>query len=299
MFRKQSELPFDSDSARLFLPMMVALMVFLATVILAGGLSLNAMLHRWNKDISGSLTVQITPSQIKDKDKAIEKTNQEMQTALIILRDTAGVLEARPLTDDELKNLLKPWLGDTDLLNDLPLPRMIDVTLKDGQYVDLDALADELAQHAPLASIDNHRLWLSKLIDLAYGLNVLIVSILGLVIAAASLTVVYATRTSMDVHKPIISLLHLMGAKDDYIARQYGKRTMWLGLIGGVAGVALAIPAIWGISLLGHRIEGGIISEAGLNAKDWLTLIFIPIYSGLLAMATTYVTVKKTLRSML
>ena len=90
-----------------------------------------------------------------------------------------------------------------------------------------------------------------------------------------------------------------MGAKDAYIAQQYAKRTAWLGLVGGVIGVLLAIPTIFLISGLASQIEGGIISEARLTFSSWLVILSLPLFSALISMLTAYYTVKNTLQKMM
>jgi cell division transport system permease protein len=120
-----------------------------------------------------------------------------------------------------------------------------------------------------------------------------------LVILATSATVIYATRTSLDVHKPVIELLHLMGAKDRYIANLFAKRTLMLSFIGGIIGLIITFPALIGIGSLVAGIKGGIISEAHLTFNSWIILIFVPLFCSILSTITAYITVKKTLLDML
>lgn len=90
-----------------------------------------------------------------------------------------------------------------------------------------------------------------------------------------------------------------MGAKDTYIAQQYARRTAWLGLMGGIVGIVLAVPAIFLLGNLATQIEGGIISEAGLSAAAWMAILSLPLFAGAVAMITAYYTVKRTLEKMI
>ena len=60
-----------------------------------------------------------------------------LEKAIRLIEETPGVLRARALSDDELAALIEPWLGNTDLIADLPLPHLIDVTVSDTQPPDL------------------------------------------------------------------------------------------------------------------------------------------------------------------
>ena len=298
MFRKNSDLPFTTDTSAWFLPWMVMLMVFFAGLTTAGALSLNSMLGRWSRSISGSLTVQILPLEENGKIN-IKKTQLETDEVLSVLRKTEGVASANVLTDSQLKDLLKPWLGDSFLLDDLPMPRLIDVRLIPDTVVDLDKLKNVLAKRAPNASLDIHKLWLGKLVNLAQTLSLLASSLLALVIATTSIIVIYVTCSGLDVHRPIIELLHLIGAHDDYIAKQYAARIAFLSSLGAVIGFVLVLPVIFMVSSLAEGIRGGLLSEAQFDIWSWILLSLIPVFAVLLSTLTAYWTVQRTLRRLL
>ncbi len=298
MFRRRSDLPFASDTSAWFLPWMVMLMVFFAGLTMAGTLSLNSMLSRWSRSISGSLTVQVIPIEENSRvDK--KKTQQEIQNVLDILRKTVGVASANVLTDSQMKELLKPWLGDTSLLDDLPMPHLIDVQLIPDADVDLDMLKALLNKNAPNASLDVHKLWLGKLIKLVKTLDLLASALLSLVIATTSVIVIYVTCSSLAVHKPVIELLHQTGAHDSYISKQYAKRTAVLAAIGAVTGYLAVLPILFLLSSLASDIQGGLLSEARFDTASWILLSLVPVLAIALSTLTAYWTVQRTLRRML
>lgn len=296
---RDRELPLSKDSSNLFLKVMISISVFLFSVTLAGVLSINSMLVNWNSSILGSLTVQIIPENSVDKEKARNETIIQEQRTVAMLEAMPEVQKVTPLTDEQLQRLLKPWLGDDINTSDLPIPRLIDVRLKPGADVDFNILAQKLAHIAPQASLDNHKLWLNKLINFAAGLKMLALAVLMLVVCVTSGAIFYTTQTSLGLHKDVIEILHLMGAKDTYIAQQYAVRTAWLGGIGGVIGVAVSIPVIFLIAHLAQQIEGGIINEANLSTGAWIIILSLPLFSSLVAMQTAYYTVKRTLERMM
>ncbi len=295
MTTRKKELPLQDDSSNLFLQVMISIAVFLFGVTLAGVLSINSMLATWNNSILGSLTVQVMPINDVNEEQAKAQTLAQQEKAVELLRAKNEVEKVTPLNNEQLQKLIQPWLGDGIDVKDLPMPRLIDVKLKKGVEVDFMQWAEELAQAAPQASLDNHKLWLNKLIKFADGLKLLALTVLVLVVLITSGAIFYCTQTSLGLHKYIIEILHLMGAKDTYVAQQYAKRTAWLGLVGGIYGLILAIPTIFIIANLAKQIEGGIISEARLSFLDWSVIFSLPILSMVIAMITAYYTVKKTL----
>ena len=298
MFKRSSDIPFASDTSAWFLPWMVMLMVFFAGLTTAGTLSLNTMLSRWTRSISGSLTVQVIPIE-EDGRINKRKTQQETQDVLDILRKTAGVASANVLTDSQMKNLLKPWLGESFLLEDLPMPHLIDVRLIPDAEIDLEMLRALLAKNTPNASLDVHKLWLGKLIKLVRTLDFLGSALLSLVIATTSVIVIYVTCSSLAVHKPVIELLHQIGAHDNYISRQYAQRTAILAAVGAVLGFLGILPIIFMLSSVVGEVQGGLLSEARFDAASWGLLSLVPALAIILSTLTAYWTVQRTLRRML
>ncbi|MBR1945584.1 MAG: cell division protein [Alphaproteobacteria bacterium] len=298
MFNHPSDIPFARDTSAWFLPWMVMLMVFFAGLTTAGTLSLNTMLSRWTRSISGSLTVQVIPIEENGRINK-RKTQQETQDVLDILRKTAGVASANVLTDSQMKNLLKPWLGESFLLEDLPMPHLIDVRLIPDAEVDLEKLKALLAKNTPNASLDVHKLWLGKLINLVRTLDFLGSALLSLVIATTSVIVIYVTCSSLAVHKPVVELLHQIGAHDGYISRQYAQRTAILASVGAVVGFLGILPIIFMLSSVVGEVQGGLLSEAKFDAASWGLLSLVPVLAIILATFTAYWTVQRTLRRML
>ena len=299
LIAKRQELQLKDSSSGAFLQTIISISVFLFTITLAGVLSINSMLKNWNDSILGSLTIQIMPIHGLDKEKAQAQT-LEHQLKVINLLDTIKEVEkATALEDKQLKKLIQPWLGDGINIDNLPIPRLVDVKLKRGVEIDFDLLAEKLAEVSEFASLDNHKLWLSKLIRFADGLKALAMSVLVLVVLISSGAIFFTTQTSLGLHRGTIEILHQMGAKDTYVAQQYSRRMAHLGLIGGIIGLLIAIPAIFGISSLASGIEGGIISDARLMVSDWIIIISLPLFASLVSMTTAYYTVKRTLGKMM
>ena len=299
LITRKQELPLKDDSTGLFLKIMISIAVFLFAVTLAGVISINSMRNAWNNSILGSLTIQIMPVNNVNQEKAREETLLQQDKVLEFLKTLPEVEKARALNDNQLQQLLQPWLGDGIDISSLPTPRILDIKIKPGAKIDFPALAERLAEVSPLASLDNHKLWLDKLIRFADGLKMLALSILVLVIAITSGAIFYTTQTNLGLHRNIIEILHIMGAKDTYVAQQYAKRDAILGFIGGVFGLVLAIPTIFMIAGLAEQIEGGIISEARLSWESWLMILLLPFFSSVTAMVTAYYTVKRTLEKMM
>ena len=291
-FKKYTQnLPFAYDTSSLFLPWIMMLMVFLASLTIAGSLAVNNMVKYWNSSISGSLTVQVMPSSVKTSENIVDNTMAEVDRTVAVLKQTPGITDVHVLNNDEIGKLLEPWLGNIALHEDLPVPRLIDVKINIPENLNLPKLKDELAKYAPNASLDVHRIWLAKLISLASTLKFLAWMVLLLVLITTAITVIYATFTSLEVHKPAIELLHLIGARDAYIALLFSRRTLTFSLAGAFIGTFLALPLIIIIGTMLSGLQEGLLARASLAWFQWFFIASIPIFAAVLSAVTAFLTV--------
>jgi len=292
MLSRRSDLPLKGDATSRYLPWLVALMVFLSAVSVAGVFVIADVIGRWDHDVSGTLTVQVIPV---GGEGGEAMTDERVRAAVEVVRPTPGVLAVRALDKKQTLALLEPWLGSTDVVQDLPLPRLIDVTIASSAGIDLVELGDRLAKAVPGASLDDHRIWLSRLINLSRTIQWLAVAVVLLIGFVTSTTVIYATRTGMSVHRDVIEVLHLIGAHDDYIARQFADRAFALGFNGGLLGLGLAVPTLTAIGWAAKRMEGGFLPQLSLSLPGFIVIGLLPAGAALLAMVTARATVHGTL----
>jgi cell division transport system permease protein len=295
MFGRHSDLPLKGDATSRFLPWLVALMVFLAAVSVAGVFAVSNIISRWDHDVSGTLTVQVIPVPGEGGEAL---TDERVYAAVDVMRRVKGVLAVKALDKKQTLALLEPWLGSTEVVQDLPLPRLIDVTIDSDVRIDLEDAADRLGRAVPGASLDDHRVWLSRLIGLSRTIQWLAIAVVVLIGAVTSTAVIYATRTGMAIHKQVIEVLHLIGAHDDYIARQFADRAFAQGFGGGLLGLGLAVPVLSAIGLVARRVEGGFLPSLSLPLVGFIAIGLLPAAAAVLAMVTARATVHGTLARM-
>jgi len=296
--RKQ-ELQLKTENTSWFLQIIIAIAVFIFAITLSGVLAVDSMITNWNRSILGSITVQILPAPNLDRTKSNAETLAHQEKVVDFLRSVNGIIKVTPLNDEQLGELLNPWLGDDVNISDLPIPRIIDVKIDPSANIEFNQLAKDLSTISDLASLDNHKLWLNKLIAFADGLKMIATTILLLVSLITSGAIFYTTKMSLGLQHNVIEILHIIGAKDTYIAQQYAKHMGKLGFTGGLGGIIFAVPVIFFIGNLAAAIEGGIISDTSLNIIDWITILSLPLFAMIISILTAYYTVKQTLKKML
>ena len=212
----------------------VAIMTFLASITTGTVLLVSASAAEWQSEIASEITVQVRPAAGRDLDRDAAAAAQAM-------RLQSGIVEVRLFTKQQAASLLEPWLGSGLSLDDLPVPRVIVARVQPGTTLDLAALRDRVSQAAPSASVDDHRAWIERMRSTTGATVFAGIGILGLVIVATIISVSFATRGAMAANRPIVEVLHFVGAGDRYIANRFLRHFLRLGLQGGVIGGGIAM----------------------------------------------------------
>jgi cell division transport system permease protein len=127
------------------------------------------------------------------------------------------------------------------VLDDLPVPRLIVVRLLPGREPDLAPLRKQLTERVAGASLDDHRAWIERMRSMTGATVFAGIGILALVIVATIISVSFATRGAMAANRPIVEVLHFVGAGDTYIANRFLRHFLRLGLEGGLIGGGAAM----------------------------------------------------------
>ena len=298
IMKQKHEIPTEDDDTSAFVSVLTSIYMYLFVVVLAIFMAINSMAGNWEKDITGSITVQITP--IEDDNKHIDtaKTQEQQNKVLQFMEKISGVESVRILDEQTVQKLMAPWIGNKVDLATLPIPQLLDVRLKPNAELNYDEITRGLKLLTANASIDNHRLWLNRLIKFATSLKTVALAILLMVVAICAFSIYYSARTSLNININSIEILHIIGAKDEYIAKQYAKKYAKIGFFAGIIGLMAAVPCIILVGKYGISTGSGLLSGAQLSNAAWTLIMLTPLFSLLYSMITSYFTVLKSLERM-
>ena len=276
----------------------VAIMTFLASLTTGAVLLVRAAANEWQADVAREVTIQIRP--VAGQDIEIE-----VLKAVVIARASAGIAEVRPYSKEETAQLLEPWLGSGVQLDDLPVPRLIVVRIAPGAAPDLAQLRQTLGEQIPGVSLDDHRSFVDRMRAMSRAVLALGIGVLVLVFAATVLSVAFATRAAIATNRPVIEVLHLIGAKDSFIAAHFQRHFLQLGLKGGLigGGSAMALFALAGFasrSFVGTAGGDQFAALFGVSSIGVLGYLAVVAQVGLIALitaATSRHTVKRTIET--
>ncbi len=290
-----ADVPLARDVSERFLPWLVTLLVYLAALALASALVMQKVVQRWDRGLSGHVTVQLPPPSATAT--GTERAARIDRVIEVLVR-APGVKSAAHYDSDEIYELLEPWLGSAVADQDLPLPDLIAVTVDPDRPPDLKALARKLHEAVPGTLLDDHQRWLGHLLHLVLSIQAVAVVIFVLVGLSAVLAVIFVTRTGLSIHRQVIELLHLIGAHDAYIAKQFQRHALKLGLRGGAIGLGLALATILPVGYYLGRVQSENLPVLSLSLLEWGLLALLPLVTALVAMITARLTVISTLARM-
>jgi cell division transport system permease protein len=244
----QAIVPRDTISGRALIAV-IAIMTFLAALTLGTVVLIRATATEWQSEVAREVTIQVRPAPGRD-------IEADIKAASAIAAAQPGVAGVRPYSKAETARLLEPWLGTGLTFDDLPVPRLIVVRIAPDAAPDLGQLAKAVAAQVPNATVDDHRGWIDRMRGMAQTSVAIGLGLMVLVLIATVLSVTFATGGAMAANRSIIEVLHFVGAKDGFIAGQFQRHFLLLGLIGGVIGGAAAMLLFLVAAFFGDRFKG-------------------------------------------
>ncbi|WP_436119376.1 cell division protein FtsX [Phyllobacterium sp. LjRoot231] len=279
------------------LMIVIAIMTFLACLTIGAVSLVQSTAATWQSQISTEATIQIRPVEGQDMEALLNQ-------ASTIAQGFAGVKSTRIIDRAATERLLEPWLGTGLDIDELPVPRLVIVTLDEASPPDFAAIRAALVKDVPGASFDDHRNWVDRLVSMARSTVLIGMAVLALVIAATVLTVIFATRGAMAGNGHIIEVLHFIGADQNFVARQFERHFFWTALKGAAFGGALAIIIFLAIGWWSsHNLATPEADQAtalfgnfSIGSGGYTGVVLIILAVSVLTMITTRMTVIAHLR---
>jgi cell division transport system permease protein len=290
----RTDIAFSSDDSHRFLPWLIGMMVALAALLLCFVVTINGWVIDRNDNYTNNITVNIP---VADGEHA---PSEEAITKIInALQNSSGVEAVTRIEQKKLQKMLTPWLGETMANAELPLPVVLDVSLKDGVTVDIPKLQAALEQLAPGTEVDAHEAWVAAFLSFSGAIRSMMTMLAALIIVAIGLMIAFTSRASLHLHGKTVRLLHSIGAEDGYIARQFQQEACILTLRGAAAGCVIAAISYFAMGQYMQSLGNASIPSLSMSQYHWLLLFGTALACGFVAWVTARVSVMKQLKQML
>jgi cell division transport system permease protein len=281
------------------LTLVITIMCFLACLTAGAVYMMNQSASAWLRDIASEVTVQIEVREQGDIDKLVADVTS-------YIARQPGIARVRALSVADAAQLLEPWLGQTEALKALPVPRLVAIELDRGTPPDLDKM--RAAMHAEFkgVTLDDHRRWQQQIRTITRSFALGGLAILLLVGAATTAIIISATKSAMASNRDIVEVLHFVGATDRFIAREFERHFLRLGVRAGIVGAVWAIVVFIAMPTVMELLGGGavtmteirrLIGISTLDAPGHFLLGIVVLVISSLCMLTSRIGVYRILNS--
>lgn len=291
-FRRFSRAPLLPEAGEGGAPLtaVIAVISSLASLALAAFLIIATASSAWTAELKSSLTIQV-----KGVDAA--EIESRLAAATAILDKTQGVVEYRVIDSKAAGKLLEPWLGKGNA-SALNVPALIELRLSPQGRSAIPSLAERLKEAAPGILLDDHGGWNDRLADAARSGQALAFAVFALIMGAACAISIFAARAGLSANADVVSLLHLVGATDDFIANQVQRRFTVIGLRGSIIGLAAALflLSLFALATRARGADGFLLPGLSIGPGLAFPLLSVPIAICLATAVAARLTVLSTLR---
>lgn len=292
------DIPLNQSEDTQFLTLLICLMSFLSVLTFSGTFALNSMTDRWSSGLENKVTIEVLPEtkdgQILPNDILRKETEGLHQK----LSKHPNIESSTVLEHDDIQKLISPWIGDDLSLIDIPLPGLISVELKSSKTPDLEQLKRDVEQYSQQAQLETHNEWFSDLMQFANTLKTLALIIALIITSTTIIAIIAGMKTRLLIHKREIQLLHNMGARDKYIARQLERHAATISIKGSVIGVVTGLVFSITIGMLSNQSGTPLIPNLSIGSIGILFILCIPMIIVLIAILSTRITVLRSLTKM-
>ena len=274
------------DPALIFV---IAVLCFLACLTALGAWAGDRGARGWTGQLVGEATVIVRARGGETPDAAAARAAEA-------LAGLPGVTEVRALEREKAYELIRPWLGDIADLDDLPVPRLVAVTLDRKQPATATALDKALKAQGLDAVVDDHSMWIKDIRRAAGVVRGTAIAIFVLIAGAAGAVVAFATRAGLAARRDVVEVMHLIGAEDSQISSLFELRFARIAALSGAIGAASA-------GLLGAvlRMIGGGAGITPALPIAWIDLLAVlpcPVLAALVAALAARVTARRLIKGL-
>lgn len=297
--KREYDLPFHDDRANRFLLLLIGLMTYLALLSGSAGMVLSNMADRWTSGLSNKITIEVPTMDASGAKLTDAQQKDRLNSIEAILKGESDITNTIVQTPAEVGKLVEPWIGSGDMvLGQIPLPSLITVEIEEDDPNLPARVQGAITKVVPDARVETHESWLNDLLRLTGTLS-FASYLIGFITAVTTIMAVAgAVRARMAAHHEQLEILHLIGATDEYITRQFQKHALQLSFIGAAVGFVSAMLTLMMIDQLAGAVELTLIPSLILSGRAVFILLTIPVLACLITVLTTRITVLQSLQEM-
>ena len=277
-----------------FLGWIMASMIYLALLAILFSIVSTLSFDKWSNATRDLVTIHVpNPTKGTGSDDGVTRIDETLK----ILRAFPDIESVTILEKNDIERLINPLI-EKDILKNILLPALIEIRLKRNEV--LPDLNNALKNLSPDIFIEDHVELFSPDAKTFLGAKKLFSVIVSLTLFVAMISVIFAVHSGLAMNREIIHVMHLIGAKNSFIARTFQKHVLKVLSISSVFATLLAIATFFilesslRVAFFGD-VEIDIFKQ--INLWDWTIFMLVPVSYPLLGIIVVGVSVLILLRN--
>ncbi|HCI48425.1 MAG: hypothetical protein A2977_04160 [Alphaproteobacteria bacterium RIFCSPLOWO2_01_FULL_45_8] len=261
--KTHTDLPLNADPSSRFLPWIIGLMIYLASLAIVIGLSVNQLTSQWVQGLTDSLILEMPPREEN------EETNIETEFKIFqLIQSTPGLGSIKALS---LKEALEQLGSNTFSEEDLKiLPKILEIQISKRDLFHLNSFKKNLSALAPHAQVEDHKDIKNIVLNIAKSTQAISFGIVSMIILGTISIIAFTSQTSLIIHRNVVEILYLVGATKSYIGGQFQSHAFRIGVRGSLISLVLGALTLISIALFGS----GILFLDKLITVSFATFVF-------------------------
>ena len=277
-----------------FLGWIMASMIYLALLAVLFSIVSTLSFDKWSNATRDLVTIHVpNPTKGTGSDDGVTRIDETLK----ILRAFPDIESVTILEKNDIERLINPLI-EKDILKNILLPALIEIRLKRNEV--LPDLNNALKNLSPDIFIEDHVELFLPDAKTFLGAKKLFSVIVSLTLFVAMISVIFTVHSGLAINREIIHVMHLIGAKNSFIARTFQKHVLKVLSISSVFATLLAIGTFFilesslRVAFFGD-VEIDIFKQ--INLWDWTIFMLVPVSYPLLGIIVVGVSVLILLRN--
>ena len=304
-----TELPITKNPTARYVPWTIGLMMYLASIAAFLFIICFHFFGSWKHDFLTHVTLEIPTQTLFSEDLSARDIEDVKNQIVHLLQPTLDpsldhdfpIKNISLFSIEEEQKLLSLWLGDDTInLRDLPLPLLMEIELYPDQPFNKTAFEERLKlinSSIRLLPPPHH---FSNLAMFGFSLEIFLLALMMTFIITAILTISFAARTSLLIHKYVIDILSLLGASDQVIAQEFQYHARSMAIRGALICYCLLLPTFFLGILLFNNDTLFSLPFFALHYNAWSVLLAlgVPVFMGFFMLISSRFNIQKMLKQL-
>ena len=277
-----------------FLFSLVTCMIFLMGISFYSGIYVDYKLNILEQKFKGSLTIQIPGIYGKTK----EYHANQLGKVINLIKENPKISKYNVITDQEAISLLEPWLGKDTLPKDIIIPTIIDLRVKQLKEFNIIQIERKLKKISPYIKILKNFEYIQPNLRTIKTIKIIVFTIISITFLSLVFIIVTSVKTNISLNYSTIEILHLIGARKNYIAKEFIIQNLIMGLSTTMIGLIFSFLCIIFIGSVYFENFYFDLIEATFKLKYFFFVLFLTVVIPFFYCLITYLTVVINLKKL-